>query len=127
EPADRQVLDDHRGAVLIAFADELAVLRPELTPADRRMLATAMLGVITSIADHHAALPARTITKLLGAACLALSGPGLPPAAPAQERSGRLAIPEAFKHELLLRKAVELFHERGYPNVSVEDIASAAG
>src|SRR5690606_11002110 len=28
---------------------------------------------------------------------------------------------------LLLRKAVELFHDRGYPNVSVEDIATAAG
>ncbi|MGW4632247.1 TetR/AcrR family transcriptional regulator [Nocardia sp. NPDC004415] len=127
EPADRQVLDDHRGAVLVAFAEQLSVLRPELTPADLRMLATAMLGVITSIADHHAALPARTLTKLLGSACMALSGPGLPPAAPASERSSRLAIPEAFKHELLLRKAVELFHERGYPNVSVEDIASAAG
>ncbi len=126
EPADRQVLDDHRGAVLVAFTEQLAVLRPELTPADLRMLATAMLGVITSIADHHAALPARTLTKLLGTACLSLSGPGLPPAAPG-ERSSRIQIPEAFKHELLLRKAVELFHERGYPNVSVEDIAAAAG
>ena len=33
---------------------------------------------------------------------------------------------QRFKHELLLKKAVELFHERGYPNVSVEDIAAAA-
>ncbi|MFE3546042.1 TetR/AcrR family transcriptional regulator [Nocardia sp. NPDC059177] len=127
EPADRQVLDDHRAAVLRAFGEQLAILRPELTPADLRMLSTAMLGVITSIADHHAALPVRALTTLLGGACLALAGPGLPPAATASEPSTRIEIPEAFKHELLLRKAVDLFHERGYPNVSVEDIASAAG
>ncbi len=127
EPADRLVLDEQRTAVLAALDTELAVVRPELTAADLRVLSTAMFGVITSIADHHAALPARTLTRLLSAACFALAGPGLPPAATASEPPTKVEIPESFKHELLLRKAVELFHERGYPNVSVEDIASAAG
>ncbi|UGT57896.1 TetR/AcrR family transcriptional regulator [Nocardia asteroides] len=127
EPADRLVLDEQRTAVLAALDTQLAVLRPELTAADLRVLSTAMFGVITSIADHHAALPARTLTRLLSAACFALAEPGLPPAATASEPATKVEIPESFKHELLLRKAVELFHERGYPNVSVEDIASAAG
>ncbi|MEV0331561.1 TetR/AcrR family transcriptional regulator [Nocardia sp. NPDC050717] len=127
EAADRQVLDEQRTAVLAALDTQLAVLRPELTAADLRVLSTAMFGVITSIADHHAALPARTLTRLLSAACFALAEPGLPPAATASEQPTKVEIPESFKHELLLRKAVELFHERGYPNVSVEDIASAAG
>lgn len=127
EPADRLVLDEQRAAVLAALDTQLAVLRPELTAADLRVLSTAMFGVITSIADHHAALPARTLTRLLSAACFALAEPGLPPAATASEPPTKVEIPESFKHELLLRKAVELFHERGYPNVSVEDIASAAG
>ncbi|GEM33850.1 TetR family transcriptional regulator [Nocardia neocaledoniensis NBRC 108232] len=127
EPADRLVLDEQRTAVLAALDTQLAVLRPELTAADLRVLSTAMFGVITSIADHHAALPARTLARLLSAACFALAEPGLPPAATASEPPTKVEIPESFKHELLLRKAVELFHERGYPNVSVEDIASAAG
>ncbi|MEV6214707.1 TetR/AcrR family transcriptional regulator [Nocardia sp. NPDC051833] len=127
EPADRLVLDEQRASVLVALDEQLAVLRPELTAPDLRMLSTAMFGVITSIADHHAALPARTLNRLLSAACLALAGDELPPAAAVSEQATQVEIPESFKHELLLRKAVELFHERGYPNVSVEDIASAAG
>lgn len=127
EPADRLVLDEQRTSVLAALDTQLAVLRPELTSADLRVLSTAMFGVITSIADHHAALPARTLTRLLSGACLALVEDGLPPAATTSEQPTQVEIPASFKHELLLRKAVELFHERGYPNVSVEDIASAAG
>ncbi|WP_280343585.1 TetR/AcrR family transcriptional regulator [Nocardia neocaledoniensis] len=127
EPADRLVLDEQRTAVLAALDTQLAALRPELTSADLRVLSTAMFGVITSIADHHAALPARTLTRLLSGACLALVEDGLPPAATTSEQPTQVEIPASFKHELLLRKAVELFHERGYPNVSVEDIASAAG
>ncbi|GGK49795.1 TetR family transcriptional regulator [Nocardia camponoti] len=127
EPADRVVLDEQRAAVLVALDEQLSILRPELSPADHRMLSTAMFGVIISIADHHTALPARSVGRLLGAACVALARPGLPPAAPCSGPSTRVQIPPSFKHELLLRKAVELFHERGYPNVSVEDIATAAG
>ncbi|MFC4375712.1 TetR/AcrR family transcriptional regulator [Nocardia halotolerans] len=127
EPADRAVLDDQQNAVLAAIDEQLTVLRPELSSPERRMVSTAMLGVITSIADHHAALPARTLHKLLAAACVSLTGPGLPPPATVSEPSVRAQIPDSFKHELLLRKAVELFHERGYPNVSMEDIATAAG
>ncbi|GGN73742.1 TetR family transcriptional regulator [Nocardia rhizosphaerihabitans] len=127
EPADRLVLDEQRTCVQVALDEQLAALRPELTAPDLRMLSTAMFGVITSIADHHAALPARTLNRLLGEACLALAESGLPPAATISELPTQVEIPDSFKHELLLRKAVELFHERGYPNVSVEDIASAAG
>ncbi|APE37292.1 TetR family transcriptional regulator [Nocardia mangyaensis] len=127
EPADRLVLDQQRASVLGALDEQLAVLRPELSAAELRLLSTGMLGVITSIADHHAALPARTMTTLLGTACLSLTESELPPAATISEQSTPVEIPDSFKHELLLRKAVELFHEHGYPNVSVEDIASAAG
>ncbi|MFD3505875.1 TetR/AcrR family transcriptional regulator [Nocardia sp. NPDC058666] len=127
EPTDRVVLQQQQSAVLVALDEQLAVLRPELTTAELTMVSTAILGVITSIADHHAALPQRTLNKLLVTACMGLTSAGLPPAATVSEQGARAQIPASFKHELLLRKAVELFHERGYPNVSVEDIASAAG
>ncbi|MFC9432502.1 TetR/AcrR family transcriptional regulator [Nocardia sp. NPDC057030] len=126
ESEDLATLNDQQFAVLGALGDQLAVLRPELTEDDIRVLRMALLSTITSIADHHATLPAKSLARLLGSACQPIIGTELPAERPA-EPLRVVEIPDSFKHELLLRKAVELFHERGYPNVSVEDIATAAG
>ncbi|MGW5572500.1 TetR/AcrR family transcriptional regulator [Nocardia thailandica] len=127
DPADREALDRQRATLLDTLGGRLAAVRPGDTEADLRVLTTAVLGVVTSVGDHHAALPARGLQRLLGAACLSLSGIDLPPVAPEPEHPAPVDIPASFKHELLLRRAVELFHERGYPNVSMDDIATAAG
>ncbi|MFI6173088.1 TetR/AcrR family transcriptional regulator [Nocardia sp. NPDC051052] len=126
EPDDLTLLNDQQFAVLGALGSQLAELRPELTEDDTRILRMALLSTITSIADHHATLPAKSLARLLSSACQPIIGTELP-AAQAAEPVQVVEIPDSFKHELLLRKAVELFHERGYPNVSVEDIATAAG
>lgn len=126
EPDDERTLVEQQKTVSIAIDTQLALLRPELSADDRGVLVTAILSAITSIADHHASLPAKPLTALLIAVCMDLAGATLPPPV-ASEPARPVEIPESFKHELLLRKAVELFHARGYPNVSVEDIATAAG
>ncbi|CAM3972933.1 TetR/AcrR family transcriptional regulator [Nocardia ninae] len=126
EPDDVTTLDDQQLTVLGALGSQLAELRPELTEDDTRVLRMALLSTITSIADHHATLPAKSLARLLGSACQPIVGAQLPAEQPAEPLQV-VEIPDSFKHELLLRKAVELFHERGYPNVSVEDIATAAG
>ncbi|MFC9896572.1 TetR/AcrR family transcriptional regulator [Nocardia sp. NPDC127579] len=126
EPQDQEVLARLQTEVLDALGAELAALRPELTADDLRALRVALLSTITSIADHHATLPAKQLARLLSSACQAVALTELPPAE-AVEPVAAVEIPDSFKHELLLRKAVELFHERGYPNVSVEEIATAAG
>ncbi|KAA8879729.1 TetR/AcrR family transcriptional regulator [Nocardia colli] len=126
EPDDLTTLNDQQFAVLGALGDQLAVLRPELTEDDIRVLRMALLSTITSIADHHATLPAKSLARLLSSACQPIIGTELPAERPTEPLQV-VEIPDSFKHELLLRKAVELFHERGYPNVSVEDIATAAG
>ncbi|WP_040792675.1 TetR/AcrR family transcriptional regulator [Nocardia paucivorans] len=126
EPDDERTLVEQQKTVSIAIDTQLALLRPELSADDRGVLVTAILSAITSIADHHASLPAKPLTALLIAACMDLAGTTLPPPV-AGEPARPVEIPKSFKHELLLRKAVELFHARGYPNVSVEDIATAAG
>lgn len=123
---DRAHLDELQTGVLIALGTELALLRPELTVDDRRVLVATLVSVVTSIADHHATLPPKTLTALLSAACRDVAGAELP-APRADDPVPEVEIPESFKHELLLRKAVDLFHARGYPNVSVEDIATATG
>ncbi len=126
EPEDLTTLSDQQLTVLGALGDQLAELRPELTEDDTRVLRMALLSTITSIADHHATLPVKSLTRLLSSACRPIVGLTLPAVRPAEPQPV-VEIPDSFKHELLLRKAVELFHERGYPNVSVEDIATAAG
>ncbi len=126
EPEDQITLNDQQATVLGALGSQVAALRPKTTDDDLRVLRTALLSTITSIADHHAALPAKSLARLLNSACLAIANADLPAQRPV-EPVAVVEIPDSFKHELLLRKAVELFHERGYPNVSVEDIATAAG
>ncbi|MEV0296699.1 TetR/AcrR family transcriptional regulator [Nocardia sp. NPDC050710] len=127
EQPDQEILAEQQLTVLGALGVQLSELRPELTENDRRVLRAAMLSVITSIADHHATLPAKSLVRLLGAACRSIAEAPLPPAEKTAETPAAVEIPDSFKHELLLRKAVELFHDRGYPNVSVEEIATAAG
>ncbi|RBO90883.1 TetR family transcriptional regulator [Nocardia puris] len=127
EPEDRAVLAEQQSTVLAALGDELRALRPGLADDDVRVLRAALLSAITSIADHHASLPVKPLARLLESACWSIARADLPPAGATAERAAAPEIPDSFKHELLLHKAVELFHDRGYPNVSVEEIASAAG
>ncbi|MGQ4601589.1 TetR family transcriptional regulator [Nocardia sp. R6R-6] len=126
EPQDEAERNEQEATILDALVRQLATLRPATTDDDLRVLSAALLSVITSIADHHVALPAKSLARLLASACEQIGYADLPGPRPV-EPVGPVEIPDSFKHELLLRKAVELFHERGYPNVSVEDIATAAG
>ncbi|WP_433731156.1 TetR/AcrR family transcriptional regulator [Nocardia sp. CA-129566] len=127
EDADRQILIDHLIATDAAARDLLAEIRPELPARDRGVLSAAAMSVIGSICDHHVAVPARALTALLRSACDAVIACELPAPGDAAEPLGAKEVPLTFKHELLLVRAIELFHEHGYPHVSVEDIANAAG
>ncbi|RJO76460.1 TetR/AcrR family transcriptional regulator [Nocardia panacis] len=127
EPADQALLNEQQSAVLGVLGTQLHELRPELDTNELRLLRAAMLSAVTSIADHHAALPAKSIARLLASTCWTLALAVLTPERPGPIAPAALEIPDSFKHELLLHKAVQLFHDRGYPNVSVEEIATAAG
>ncbi|UAK34576.1 TetR family transcriptional regulator [Nocardia asteroides] len=127
EDADAATLADQLAGVNAALMSLLAETRPALSKADRAVLATAELSVLSSIGDHHVSIPVRALTARLTAACRAVAACELPPPGSAETENLAAEIPLTFKHELLLTRAVELFHQRGYPNVSVEDIATAAG
>ncbi|MGW4531406.1 TetR/AcrR family transcriptional regulator [Nocardia sp. NPDC004340] len=126
DDTDRQILEEQFIVALTTLRALIADVRPELDGHDRAVRAVSMLSVISSIGDHHATLPAKSLTALLHSACDAILDTELPPEGTAAEPPRAVEIPRSFKHELLLKKAVELFHQRGYPNVSVEDIAAAA-
>ncbi|WP_227997110.1 TetR/AcrR family transcriptional regulator [Nocardia australiensis] len=127
EPKDQEILNEQQLTIVRALGDQLAQLRPAVSENDVRVLRAAMLSAVTSIADHHATLPSKSLSHLLNSACLSIADADLPAEQPVPESVAGLKIPDSFKHELLLHKAVELFYERGYPNVSVEEIATAAG
>ncbi|QLY32395.1 TetR/AcrR family transcriptional regulator [Nocardia huaxiensis] len=127
DDADRQTLENQFAQALRSLRELIKAVRPELDGHDRAVRAVALLSIVSSIGDHHAALPVKSLTALLHSACrelIAAERMGIEYTETAAPRA--VEIPQSFKHELLLKKAVELFHERGYPNVSVEDIAAAA-
>ncbi|MEC3951673.1 TetR family transcriptional regulator [Nocardia sp. CDC153] len=126
DDADRETLEADFTAALTVLRTLIGAVRPELDGHDRAVRAVSLLSVISSIGDHHATLPAKSLTALLHSACDAIVDTDLPPEGDASITPRAVEIPQSFKHELLLRKAVELFHAHGYPNVSVEDIAAAA-
>ncbi|WP_019932708.1 TetR/AcrR family transcriptional regulator [Nocardia sp. BMG111209] len=126
DDTDRAVLDKQFAGAVTVLRNLLGELRPGLPRRDRTVRAVAVMSVISSIGDHHAALPVKSLTAVLNSAAWALFEAELPDAAAGYRAPRAVEIPQSFKHELLLRKSVELFHERGYPNVSVEDIAQAA-
>ncbi|MEU2252684.1 TetR family transcriptional regulator [Nocardia xishanensis] len=126
EEEDYRVLIDQLIEAYRVVGGLLAEARPGPAGADSVVLATAALSIIGSISDHHVSIPVRSLTKLLRTACLDVVRSDLPPVGEPPVSDGATEVPLRFKHELLLRRAIELFHERGYPNVSVEDIANAA-
>ncbi|WP_067542826.1 TetR/AcrR family transcriptional regulator [Nocardia crassostreae] len=126
DETDRRTLEDQFATALATLRQLIEDVRPELDGHDRAVRAVTLLSVISSIGDHHAALPAKTLTALLHSACGSVIDGELPPPGTETGPPRAIEIPQSFKHELLLKKAVELFHARGYPNVSVEDIAAAA-
>src|SRR5690606_26924644 len=105
----------------------LAEDRPEEDERDRGVLAASALSADGSISVHQVPIPVRALTGLLRVSAHGVLATTLPPPGSAPAPAPAAEVPSTFKHELLLKKSVELFHQRGYPNVSVEDIAHAAG
>ncbi|MEV5652277.1 TetR/AcrR family transcriptional regulator [Nocardia sp. NPDC052254] len=126
DETDNATLNQQFTTSIRALTTLIGELRPELARPDRQVRAVSLLSIVSSIGDHHATLPVKALTAVLNSAAWAVIRADLPQIAATTRDSRTVEIPQSFKHELLLKKSVELFHERGYPNVSVEDIATAA-
>ncbi|WP_068269600.1 TetR/AcrR family transcriptional regulator, partial [Aldersonia kunmingensis] len=128
EGPDQALLREQVNGVHAAITQPVAELRPELSPEDLSMLVAATLAILGSITDHHATLPPKALQKLIGNTCWTVLRSNLPSITDEEASAEPAAeIPETFKHELLLEKAIVLFHQRGYPEVGIDDIATAAG
>ena len=125
---DRKDIRAGYDALNATIAEPLAVLRPELAEADAAILAAATLSVIGSISAHRTRLPAAALADLLAELCWSVLTVELPPApsGPAPRRLER-GLPSTSKRERLLAEAIRMFGQRGFYEVSIEEIGTAAG
>jgi AcrR family transcriptional regulator len=102
--------------------------RPELAKDDAELLCWAALSVFGSVADHHTQLPKRRFVPLLAALADDVLGTDLPPAAGGESPPNSApALPPPTRREQLLASAAQLFRERGFHAVTMEDIGQATG
>lgn len=113
-------------AVMSGWSAALHRVRPELPEGDAELLCWAALSIFGSVAVHRTTIAKRSYTALLVRIAgrvlhldLPRAGAPVPPPAPGMAPLNR--------REQLLDAATELFHERGFPAVSVEDIGAANG
>lgn len=105
------------------LATALAASRP-LNPVDAELLARCALAVATSISYHHVALTNRNFHDLL----TELVGYALDARVQHDTTNRRSdGIPSTSRREAILSTATELFSERGFAGVTMDDIGSAVG
>lgn len=127
--ADEARLVDQLRLINRRLQEPLAELRPASTVLQRRMLSAGLLSVAGGIADHRVRAPAEDIRDILTGASSALLNAELPtpddfsPGAPAW----RIFTPDAGTYEALLHASMMLFHQHGYAETSMAQIAKAAG
>lgn len=107
----------------------LAELRPTLPLLHLRMLSAALLSVVGSITDHRVRAPADDINDILAKVSSALLDTELPtpenysPGAPGT----RIFTSDAGAYEALLHASMMLFHQHGYAETTMAQIAGGAG
>ncbi len=111
------------------FNEHLAASRPDLSAEDADLLTWCALGVLTSPSYHSTEMDSAAIVDLLRKVTLAVCTTPLashPPASRREDRreSGFLPRP---RRESILAAATQLFYERSYPSVSMDDIGEAVG
>ncbi|GAA1147509.1 TetR/AcrR family transcriptional regulator [Kitasatospora gansuensis] len=111
------------------MAEVLGLARPELGRADAELLCWSLLSAYGGLSYHTFAPPRRRFERLLtglGEALLDVPfGPPGPPA-PASAELSWPAVADTRREELLAA-AARLFHQRGFDNVSTDQLGAAVG
>lgn len=100
--------------------------RPELSRIDADLLVSAMTSVVASPATHRASLPARAMQIQLSGVAADLLDADLPPPVAQADRAAVGLAPTA-KRETILTESIRLFANRGFHEVTIEDIGYASG
>ncbi|MEV6877014.1 TetR/AcrR family transcriptional regulator [Amycolatopsis sp. NPDC051128] len=123
---DQREIARRSAQALTAWAKSLQVRRPDLPAEDAELLCWAALSVFGSVSVHHTSVARRRFAQLLVELALAVLNTTLPTPSPAADPpAARLGTPS--RREQLLAAATALFAQRGFHDVSMEDIGAAAG
>lgn len=123
---DQREIARRSSLALTAWAKVLLGQRPELPAEDAELLCWAALSVFGSVSVHHTSVARRRFAALLVELAWAVLNATLP--APSSEPpSPVLSLGTPSRREQVLAEATALFAQRGFHDVSMEDIGAAAG
>lgn len=126
--ADQATLTEQLRLVNRRLQRPLVALRPELESHQRWTLSSAALSVIGSIADHFAPLAAADIRDCLSGMVSDVLAAELPPLRQEESTDSAPRITfEAGAYEFVLHESIRMFHELGFRDTGMEDIAAAVG
>lgn len=101
-------------------------LRPGMDTREADVLTAALTSVVASPATHRTVMSTRDIRALIGHVVTTLAG--AEPTSPVDGTDvSHAGLAPASKRELVLAEAIRLFSEHGFGDVTVEQIAQAAG
>ena len=101
--------------------------RPNIPRPHADLLVAAMISVVASPTTHRTALADREIRRLLVATALSLADVAPLLAADASVQRPPSGLAPASKRELILTGSISLFSARGFREVTIDEIAAAAG
>ncbi|KAA9155902.1 TetR/AcrR family transcriptional regulator [Amycolatopsis acidicola] len=125
-PEDQREIGKRSGVILTGWAKVLLEVRPELSADDAELLCWAALSVFGSVSVHRTTVAKRRFVQLLVELAKQVLSADLPP----QEEVDTpkpTGVGTPSRREQLMAEAAELFRQRGFHAVSMEDIGSAAG
>jgi AcrR family transcriptional regulator len=127
DDASQRAMREQLRATTGVLADLVGGARPELDRADSDLLAWCALGVLVSVGFHSLTLPRREFVELLVTMVKTVLAMPMPDVSGVTETQTRPAGWETSRRETLISEATELFAERGYAAVGVDEIADAVG
>ncbi|MEA5358361.1 TetR/AcrR family transcriptional regulator [Amycolatopsis sp., V23-08] len=124
---DQREIARRSALTLASWSKALLVQRPELPAEDAELLCWAALSVFGSVSVHHTAVARRRFAQLLVELALGVLNTTLPTPVSAQSDTPPLRLGTPSRREQVLAEATALFAQRGFHDVSMEDIGAAAG
>ncbi|UGT62481.1 TetR/AcrR family transcriptional regulator [Nocardia asteroides] len=125
EPAQRAVFEENFVQVTARIADGIHGVRPELPAADAELLGFAVLTMYSNTSGIRGTLTPERLRELQSAVARAIAACELPAATEPPPPAAAPRLP-AGRRERILAAATELFDERGFYDVRIDDIAAGA-
>ncbi|MFE0747553.1 TetR/AcrR family transcriptional regulator [Gordonia sp. NPDC058843] len=128
QPAELGVMGEYFEQLSGHFASLIAATRPEIAASDAEALAAAVLSVFSNTSGMRGSLLPTRLMQVQRAVADSIITCELPPA-PDPDTGGETPPTRrhpASRRERILDAATQLFSERGFPDVRIDEVARAA-